>query len=157
MFSDKVPAVSKNSDDEQNIWELAAAGGSFHRAEGYRDGPRRGQVRNEDHLLVGGESIRVIGGMSIEGVDEIHGLSHRVDEEERKDEKVRMAMSRRSRWTKRERDKEEEKTKTQKAKETSLKWKQLNRNKLFWMRKSEEEANEETHFQKNCQTMGMIF
>lgn len=63
---EKVRVASKNSDEEQYSCE-SAAGGSIHRAEGHREGLRRGQALNRDLLLRGEGSMRVVRGTSTAG------------------------------------------------------------------------------------------
>ena len=65
------------------------------------------------------------------------------DEEEKKDEGGKEGDEPKIEEVAEEKEKEEKKKKAKKAKEVSHEWGQLNKNKLFWMRHSEDVTNEE--------------
>ena len=65
------------------------------------------------------------------------------DEEEKKDEEGKDCDEAKIEEVAEEEEKEEKKKKAKKAKEVSHEWGQFNKNKLLWMRNSEEVTNEE--------------
>ncbi len=65
------------------------------------------------------------------------------DEEEKKEEESKEGDEPKIEEVDEEKENEEKKKKTKKVKEVSHEWEQLNKNKPLWMRKSEDETNEE--------------
>merc|ERR1711906_46980 len=159
LVSDKVRVVSKNNDDEQDIWE-SGAGGSFtvqKDTEMVHGEVKRGtkiicylkedqsefleKRRLKDLVKKHSEFIGFPIELYVEKSKEKEGADSEEDEEEKKDEKE--GDEPKIEEVDEEKEKEAKKKKTKKVKEVSHEWEQLNKNKPLWMRKSEDVTNEE--------------
>ncbi|CAE7159456.1 unnamed protein product, partial [Symbiodinium necroappetens] len=158
LVSDKVRVVSKHNDDEQYIWE-SGAGGSFtvqKDTELVHGEIKRGtkiicylkedqsefleERRLKDLVKKHSEFIGFPIELYVEKSKEKE-VTDSEEEEEKKDEKE--GDEPKIEEVDEEKEKEEKKKKTKKVKEVSHEWKQLNKNKPLWMRKSEDVTNEE--------------
>merc|ERR1712012_1084962 len=155
LVSDKVRVVSKNNDDEQCIWESAAAG-SFtvqkDTEKAHREVKRGTKVicylkedqsefleerRLKDLVKKHSEFIGFPIELYVEKSKEKEVTDSEEDEEEKKEEE-KEGDEPKIEEVDEEKEKEAKKKKTKKVKEVSHEWEQLNKNKPLWMRKSED-------------------
>merc|ERR1712029_9538 len=136
LVADKVRVVSKNNDDEQYIWE-SGAGGSFtvqKDTEMVHGEVKRGTkvicyLKEDQSELLEERRLKDL----VKKHSEFIGFPIELYVEKSKEKEV----------TDSDEDEDEKKEEPKKVKEVSHEWEQLNKNKPWWMRKSEDVTNEE--------------